>query len=391
MGIPWVYMLGSAPIGRLLSFQLAKAASQPLVPHVVLLLQDANKMERFLEGQSQLTVHEGEQERRQQFMASCMPPVTSSGEKIGIENMVVAETGQQAFSVGLKKYKESLTAASAVVLVNPRFGLVHHLYKHVWPEAAERPKLYLATGGQQEVWRRGEFGAELRGRTPVRLTVSAIPREIEKYEHAAGQERLEAELASAELLRMFGDFCSDPGALVQPVFVTYGAHMLGRLEQLLIAAAVEPVAALYGCSSYGELLNIKEVDRVLRALLAEGIRVIRAAYPFLPTVEGHEAVLNVDILYKQLLAQVQAKSARRPRMGQSIAELNITPVRTTCGFLTSLARKHKLHAPLHFLISSLVRGKTELRKNRLFQQIDLEQLDAIRSTTPIAIKERQSA
>ncbi|AAS54382.1 AGL109Wp [Eremothecium gossypii ATCC 10895] len=390
MGVPWVYMLGSAPIGRLLSFQLAKAARQPVVPHVVVLLQDANKMGRFLEGQSRLAVHEGDQERQQQFMASCMPPVTSSGEKIGIENMVVAETGQQAFSVGLKKYKASLTAASAVVLVNPRFGLVHHLYKHVWPEAAERPRLYLATGGQQEVWRRGEFGAELRGRPPVRLTVSAVPRELEQYEHAGARQRLEAEVASVGLLQMLGDCCDDPAALVQPVFVTFGAHMLGRLEQLLIAAAVEPVAALYGCSSYGELLGIKEVDRVLRALLAEGIRVIRVAFPFLPTVEGHEAVLNVDVLYKQLLTAVQAKSARRPRMGQSIDELNITPVRTTCGFLTALARQHKLHAPLHFLISSLARGKAELRKNRLFQQIDLEQLDAVRSTTPIAIKEHQS-
>ncbi|AET39239.1 Cbs2p Ecym_4162 [Eremothecium cymbalariae DBVPG len=365
MSIPRVYAVGATPVASYVSYEIAKLSLQPKVPQVVLLLQDLKKLHRFLQNDSKLSFTTGGHRSDIQFMASGKPPTFGSDRLLEIENLIVGEPSRKSFSMSLNKYKKSTTPHSSILLLNPEFGLIENIYRYVWPDPSDRPQLYVGLTQQDRLKKVSEFEVKLMGSGPIHLSISPIPKNLPSYNYDDDVKYLQESIESNGLLGLLNNLKSDTvDHTIMPIFYPFGQLLLVRLRELFLASCIEPLAVLYGCQKYGELLKLEHTEGLVKSLLQEQISIFKKAYPFVENIPKSNKTLCIDELSVALWKRVKWMEHVNPKMQQDIQALNSTNVNSLNGYFVSLANYRKVACPLNQMMLSLIKDRALIGKNR---------------------------
>lgn len=364
--VPRVYSFTNTPISSLIAYEIAQLPTQPKVPQVVLLLNDRKKLDRFLDNDSKLVIqnHEGQSFHQTQFMASCRPPVYSTGELAVMDNVIVSAKHSKALTFCLQKLKNSLTCNSNVLLLNPPFGSIEQLYRYVWPEeirtVESRPNLFIGTtpvSDSSHATEPTEFHYRLK-RSNISMRISSIPKVLSAYEQKNLQEM--SYLKDNALMRLMENAAHNKkgACTLELTFYSYGELLLTRLEKLIIASCIRPVAFLNECKSKGELLHSKKALDISYRLIREQVAILVSSHPFVAKLPHHNIALDPDRLYEQVM-----KTLKKSRTDY-LNPIECPNVNELTGYFTQLAKHQGLSCKWNETITMLVQGKTELERHR---------------------------
>ncbi|AMD21112.1 HEL169Cp [Eremothecium sinecaudum] len=361
-----VYALGSQPVAHFLAYELAKLPVQPKVPQVVLVMFDEALMKRFLNSDSKLTIDAPKGKSFMQFMGSCKPPMDNNGVLTPMNNIIIGEKRHKLFTKELSKYKDNVGPSSNILLLNPALGCEEYITKSLWPNSPGRPNLLVGIMEKRGILRDGSFGVRIKNdNEPHPLRISLTPSSIYEYDDASNKQQLQEMLDSNELVSLLNQLNSETNSLVKPIFCTYGEHLIQRLEKVIIDSCIEPLAALYDCQTYGELLMVDHLEDVLRTLLQEQLLVIN--HHFFKIIknmpQGFET-LNYRALYQKIMNTVESLAKYAPRVRLDITLLHDPDMTALNGYIHSLGKLKKIPVPVNYAMFRILAGKAAFFKKR---------------------------
>ncbi|EDO14657.1 hypothetical protein Kpol_340p4 [Vanderwaltozyma polyspora DSM 70294] len=393
--LPRVYSLGSSPIASVLSYEISQLPLQPKVPQVILLLNDQKKLDRFLLNESRLTVRGKGQigEHCTQFMASCSPPVYSTGEAAMIENLVISEPNNKSLSVSLNKYSKSIGSTSNILLLNPFFGSIDSLYNYIWngklkgkgkgkgkekekhdPSVnlhLQRPNLLMGLVDNIPPVisnTNNEFTFQVNN-SRLAMDICSVPREFESYSYEKDLDSLHSMETNNVLFKLLHEtsvnskLSSTPLKLdIQPY--AYGDLLLKRLENVMVTGNINVLTSLYDCKFNGELLQIKDSTNILQRLIREQIDIILNSMTFINKIPNYQIALDQERLLNIIIDDLKKNCNKTSKMKKDLDSLNLTNINQEIGYFVKLAKYHRINCKWNSIITQLVKGKAALIKYR---------------------------
>ncbi|CCK68135.1 Cbs2p KNAG_0A04630 [Huiozyma naganishii CBS 8797] len=358
-----IYTLGASPLMYFIAHELAHLPTQPAIPNIIVLLNDSAKLQRFLDGDSKITMRNDPRVQRQ-FMAAAEPPMYVSGKASAIENMIVVEQNKRSLLSNITRYTNSLTNQSNVLLVNPPMGSVESILETIWPQEMERPNLFmgLTERMQNAVVSRvpqKEFDFNLRSpHKRLKMFISPIPRGLYNYEESK-KDLLKLE-KETPLLCSLVDLPSFDISLL-----SYGDVMFLRLDTLIVETCIESLAALYDCKYRKELLLLEKPKILFKLLIKEQLRIIVNAYPFLKHLPNYPVVMDEHRLYHLVIEDLEeSRKTQKSRMLANIRKLSTPNTDQLTGYFVKLAYATKTDCKWNKLVTWLLNGKAKLQKHR---------------------------
>ncbi|CCH41619.1 Glycerol-3-phosphate dehydrogenase [NAD(P)+] [Wickerhamomyces ciferrii] len=355
MKIPRVYSLGLTDVNKFLVYNLAKYPEQPKIPDIVLLLKSDEQLSRFVSNDSKVSVTDYTNLRAStkftQLMAAYQPPRFANGDHAPIENLTISSSSFQ-LKTELKKFQKSINQNSNILLLNPSMSATQTI-NQLYGNSPKKPNIYQCLS-THSLWGAGEFGVNNIGRG--NLTITKVP----KNSNAPISEQnnlidMKNEPPFIQLLSKLRE--------VDPVFVSYFNFQLLQMESLVIKACIEPLTDVFDCYN-GDLLKMDKISEISGDLIDESCQILKIAHPELVDSPLGSIALNserlLDVVFNNLnlnkeggreIAKLQKRSKK-----QEIFETN--------GYLSSLAKKHKIKAPLNTTYSDILRAKYSLANNR---------------------------
>ncbi|SCW04106.1 LAFE_0H06062g1_1 [Lachancea fermentati] len=366
MSVPRVYALGNAPILPLLCHEIASLSIQPKVPEVVLLLQDQKKLGRFLNNDSKLTIQTeyNSDQKYQQFMASCSPPVYATGELVRMKNLIVGECRPKSFTMSLQKYAQSIDSDTNILLLNPTFGLIDFLYRNLWVYEKDRPNVFIGEGcTDQGILSAREFTLKFTGYKEP-FNISSVPRSLDEYDHEVELQRVAQFERENEMLRLLNMINKEETlCALNVVNYPYGDLLLIRYENLILNSCIHPLVAIFDSQNSSELLQSKHAMSLVKQLIHEQVMILRANNKFLFSIPNATVALNENRLYD--LVVYKLKFNPFPKMTKDISILNRTDVNYLNGYFSRLAQKKGINAALNDSLTKIVKSKVDLMRNRV--------------------------
>ncbi|CCC68384.1 hypothetical protein NCAS_0B03000 [Naumovozyma castellii] len=371
--IPRLYTLGNSAISPLIASEIAKLPTQPKVPKIVLLLQDQKQLQRFLDGDSKISIHhKGEIPSSElQFMASCNPPIYSTGEVATIDNLLVAEHRAKSLTSSLTKYKKSISPTTNVMLVNPPFGSIEYLYEKVWKQPSIRPNLFIGMTKVRNPTHiakaSNEFHVNVR-KNGLSMFLSPIPRDLRNYNPLLVNEQ--DMMKENEFIRLLKETESHSrrntleSTPLEFVLLPFGELLLFRLERLIVDSCIESLSLLYDCQYSGELLMLVKATELLRRLIKEQVKILKIAYPSLSVITNSSIALDQDRLYNLIIDSLKKSSnqSKASRLKKPVPiQSNIDEL---CGYFVRLAYSNNIDCKWNEMLKWLVKGKLLLAKHR---------------------------
>ena len=371
--LPKVYSLGSLPLSSLLAYEVSQLPKQPKVSQVVLLLNDQNKLNRFLNHDSKLYIQYQNQinAHNLQFMASCSPPIYSTGEVAHIENLIISEPNNISLTKSINKYSKSLSPESNILLLNPSFGTVNSIYRNIWKAPNSRPNIFLGLTYANEfkaVRGKDEFQIKINNsRLPLHL--SPLPIDFGSYSYDQDQSYSESLSNNNALIKLLTETSINSLKSSTPFSVdlrryTYGELLLLRLERLMTSSCIDSLTTVYDCKYNSELLEIKEFDSILKLLIKEQVSIIYKGLSYVTKIPNNKIALDSTRLYDMTINELKKSSVTKNGNKIAATYLNTTNVNQQTGYFVNIAAYKRLDCKLNKQITDLVKGKISLKKRQ---------------------------
>ncbi|KAL3241619.1 Cbs2p RNJ42_02733 [Nakaseomyces bracarensis] len=361
MSVPRVYTLGNVPLVSLLGYSIAKLPEQGRIPNVVMLLRDQAALDRFLHNDSKLSIsNRGLVLDQVQTMASCSVPRYSDGLVAPMENIVLGGSNWMDEKNLMKSYRKAVTKDSTLLLLNPSF---HTLDRLIDPNASkklltERPRVLWGWTGSNNttkvVVKEEEFKMSIK-KDELSIMISELPVLDNSNLVMNGEKETNTMLA---VLQKLGSTSGVVNIRVENKI--FNDQFIAFIEKYLIESIIEPLCVLNECRDYGELLGMKDLNKVIVPLMQEKITTFNKAYPFLSQTYGNRLLLDTSRISHLILDRIKSRPKTNSWAFTQLKILKRNELLELINFIPYLSNRNNLKIPRNMLLNHLVKGKIDI-------------------------------
>ncbi|EJS42357.1 cbs2p [Saccharomyces arboricola H-6] len=378
--IPRVYSLGNSPMTYLLALRIAQLPSQPKVPLIVLLLNDQQKLNRFLNNDSKIVVNSNNNNKEiyhRQFMASCVPPILNNGEIAPIENLIISDHSSKFITAQLSKYSRSLKPETNILFLNPSLNLLEYLHRYQWRSAQTRPNLFMGFTSPADIGTiHQEFQLSIKTKQRIQIhlaKISVFPL-LGSGGRSAGLSLIDDRSKNEKENNTFYKLFKEMAKLrlgIGSKLVNFDLHIdhfhdlfFTALEKLILESCIEPLLAVYDCVFKKELLKIPGAQDIIRKLINEQLSIIGHSYPSLSNYPNYSIIFEKERMLSLVMRDLKVNGHRRAKLAQSLKQLNQTNIDELNGYFVSLAKHRKCNCKWNEMVMTLIKGKYSITKQK---------------------------
>lgn len=281
--------------------------------------------------------------------------LNSSGGKI--QNLVVST---KAFlTVGaLSPYLDLLDNNSNILFIHNGMGVIDECVDRLWPLVAQRPNIFKA------VVTHGAYKTSLNVINHVGLgsmKVSYIPQNSDQLNQPMGIG------LCPDMIKMI---LNTP--TLNARYLDYHQFSMAEIEKLAVNACVNPLTAVLDCLN-GDLLYGSKVIKIMRKVIDELIKVVRAEYSgVIENVPEANTRLEQKRLLDIVLEVIQTTAKNSSSMREDVRNLKTTEIDYINGYISRLGEKHSIPTVTNNMLISMVKTKLTIEKS-----IDASAVDTV--------------
>lgn len=245
---------------------------------------------------------------------------------------------------------DRITDKTRILLVQNGMGVVDELYSKLWKNISSRPTIYqgvISHGIWQTPENHNTYNYNHAGFGY--LKICQVPRDLNSgtTETTIENDDIIKELVQSDL---------------NVTTYSYDELLVYQIQKLLVNCCMNSTTSIIDCINY-KISGLEEIDALFNSIVAEGLAVLKSAYPILKTSPLANELLTVEKevdFVKHVGFTINSKNSTSMR--QDVLNLRNTEIDYINGHIVKKALECGTVAPVNDTISKLV--KIKLAVNR---------------------------